>query len=256
MLHSSQAVAAGEARRALQRMSRGAGAFDASRYFRGEVDLGFYNVGTPRMRAVARSIYNAHRDEWSIDDAVAFADELIRDRYLEVKSVGIEVVARYRKQLAPRLLPAFKKWLSDGHSANWATTDAICGLLIGPLLAAHPGLARRVAVWTRDPSLWVRRAAAVSLIPSLRTGASLDIAYRVARALHPDREDLVQKAVGWMLREAGKADPRRLERYLRENGPSIPRTTVRYAIERFPKATRDRLLRETSARTARRKTIR
>jgi 3-methyladenine DNA glycosylase AlkD len=53
---------------------------------------------------------------------------------------------------------------------------------------------------------------------------------------------LLQKAVGWMLREAGKVDDVRLERYLRANGPSIPRTTVRYAIERFPSAKRRELL--------------
>ena len=65
------------------------------------------------------------------------------------------------------------------------------------------------------------------------------------RRFSDDEEDLIQKAVGWMLREAGKADPARLERYLRQHGPAIPRTTVRYAIERFPPAKRLALLRAT-----------
>jgi 3-methyladenine DNA glycosylase AlkD len=91
----------------------------------------------------------------------------------------------------------------------------------------------------------VRRASAVSLLASIRKGAALDEAYDVARVLHADREDLIQKAVGWMLREAGKVDTGRLERYLRANGPSIPRTTVRYAIERFPLAKRRALLNAT-----------
>ena len=121
-------------------------------------------------------------------------------------------------------------------------------------ISAEPMSAPRIASWTRDRSLWVRRAAAVGLIASVRTGAALDIAYRVARDLHPDREDLIQKAVGWLLREAGKADARRLEQYLRDNGPAIPRTTVRYAIERFPTSTRRRLLRETSPAAAGRST--
>ena len=86
--------------------------------------------------------------------------------------------------------------------------------------------------------MWVRRAAAVSLIPSVRKAGALDVAYQVAEALHRDREDLIRKAVGWLLREAGKTDPVRLERYLRRNGPSIPRTTIRYAIERMPPAKR------------------
>jgi 3-methyladenine DNA glycosylase AlkD len=91
----------------------------------------------------------------------------------------------------------------------------------------------------------VRRASIVSLIPPVRRGTSIDLAYEIARRLHADREDLIQKAVGWTLREAGKRDMPRLEGYLRANGRSIPRTTVRYAIERFPPARRAALLRET-----------
>jgi 3-methyladenine DNA glycosylase AlkD len=75
--------------------------------------------------------------------------------------------------------------------------------------------------------MWVRRAAAVSLIPSVRKGAALGVAYAVARAIQVDREDLVHNAVGWLLREAGKTDARRPERYLRQHGHSMARTTVR-----------------------------
>ena len=55
----------------------------------------------------------------------------------------------------------------------------------------------------------------------------------------------MHKATGWMLREAGKTDVRRLERFLRAYGQRIPRTTLRYAIERFPPTKRRRLLRDT-----------
>jgi len=239
------AIAAAAAKRALARMRRPAGDFDASRYFRGADELGFYNVGTTSMRALARSIYLEHRSEWTIDEAMAFADVLIRDRVLEVKSVGIEVVARYNRDFAPGLLARWKRWLAGNHSANWATTDAICGQLIGPLIVAHPPLGLRLRAWSRDPNLWVRRASIVGLIPCARRGESLDLVYEIARRLHPHGEDLVHKAVGWTLREAGKADMARLERYLRANGPSIPRTTLRYAIERFPPAKRAALLKET-----------
>ena len=198
------------------------------------------------MRALARSIHAAHRDDWSIEEAMAFADALIVDRHLEVKSVGIEVVARYRRAFAPRLLPRWKRWLAENHSANWATTDAICGLLIGPLLVAHPALATRMRGWARDRrNLWVRRAAIVGLIPLARKGEALDVLYDVAIRLHPDTEDLIHKAVGWALREAGKADAARLERHLRSNGPSIPRTTIRYAIERFDERRRRALMEAT-----------
>jgi 3-methyladenine DNA glycosylase AlkD len=239
------ATAATAAKRALAKMKRPAGAFDAARYFRGAGDLRFYNVGTAAMRGLARSIYLEHRSEWSIDEAMAFADRLIRDPVLEVKSVGIEVVARYRRDFRPRLLPRWKRWLAGNHSANWATTDAICGALIGPLIVQHPELGARLQAWARDRNLWVRRASIVGLIPRARRGQSLDLVYDLARRLHPCPEDLIHKAVGWTLREAGKTDMARLERYLRANGRSIPRTTLRYAIERFPPAARAALLEET-----------
>jgi 3-methyladenine DNA glycosylase AlkD len=228
-------------------MKRPAGRFDASRYFRGGGELGFYNVGTAAVRALARDIFLARRDAWSIDDAMAFADVLIRDRVLEVKSVGIEVVSRYRRDFSPRLLPAWKRWLADNRAANWATTDLVCGVLVGPLLVQYPELAFRMRTWAQDRNLWVRRASIVALLASVRRGAAVDLVYEIAERLHGDREDLIQKAVGWGLREAGKIDMSRLERYLRANGRSIPRTTVRYAIERFPPAKRQILLQDTRA---------
>jgi 3-methyladenine DNA glycosylase AlkD len=85
----------------------------------------------------------------------------------------------------------------------------------------------------------------VSLIPLVRRGVALDIAYAIAAALHSDSEDLIQKAVGWALREAGKADPLRLERYLRAQGPAVPRTTLRYAIERFSPGQRASIMKAT-----------
>lgn len=90
--------------------------------------------------------------------------------------------------------------------------------------------------------MWVRRGSAVAFVPHARKGRLLDGAYAVAELLLGDDEDLIHKAVGWLLREAGKTDAGRLTRFLLEHGPSIPRTAVRYAIERFPEKERKRLL--------------
>lgn len=236
---------------ALRRMARPAGSFDAARYFRGDHGLRFYNVGTDRVRALARDIYMAHRDRWTAQDAMRLADVLMRDPHLETKSVGIELVGRFRSSFTPPLLPRWKRWLSANLSANWATTDTICGRLIGPLLVDRPALAPRMRAWSRDRNMWVRRASAVGLIPSVRRGGALDLAYEIAARLHADREDLIQKAAGWMLREAGTTDVARLERYLLANGARIPRTTLRYAIERFPVATRRSIMARTRVRAQR-----
>ncbi len=207
----------------------------------------FFNCGTPAVRRMAAGIVSDRRGRWTVADALAFADVLLPDPVLEVKGLGVEVVARFRSEFEPQMLARWKRWLANNHSANWATTDAICGMLIGPLLRQHPALIAEVQTWVRHRNLWVRRAAAVSLVGAARQGEALDAAYDVARRLHHDPADLIQKAVGWLLREAGKTDMPRLERYLRERGPVIPRTTVRYALERFPEPRRRRLLAATRA---------
>jgi 3-methyladenine DNA glycosylase AlkD len=246
MFHPSKAVtspaeAARKARRELGKLSRPSPGFDASRYFRDAGGLQFLNVGTDRVRAMARDVVRAHPD-WSVNEAVQFAGTLIADPHLEVKGLAIEVLGRYRRTFTPSLLRTWKGWLANGYASNWATTDAICGLLIGPLVLKYPRLAKELASWPRHSSLWVRRASAVGLIPLARRGQALTQTYGVARQLHADSEDLIHKAVGWTLREAGKTDMDRLERYLIQHGSRIPRTTVRYAIERFPAARRRALL--------------
>jgi len=235
-------AAARHARLAIERLARPAGDFDASRYFRGDHDLGFYNTGTQPMRALARAICMAHREGWKVDDAIAFADALMPDRYLEVKGVGLEVLARYRKEFPPSLLTTCKRWLGSDYSTNWATTDAMCGAVIGPLLVKHPELVPQLRTWSKHRNMWVRRASIVGLLKPMRHGRTIDLVYENANRLHPDPNDLIHKAVGWALREAGKIDPARLERYLRAHVAVIPRTTFRYAIERFSPRKRRELL--------------
>lgn len=224
---------------------RPAGEFDASRYFRSSERLAFLNVGAQTVRRLARAVASEHRDDWSVDDAMSLAGVLIAKPQLEVKGAGLEVVVAFRRYLAPRHLTIFKRWLASDLSANWATTDLLSCGLIAPLLITHLELATTVGAWHRHRNMWVRRASAVSLVPLARKGLALDAAYATARALHPDPADLIQKAAGWLLREAGKTDRARLERYLVAQGPGIPRTTLRYAIEHFAPEARGRLLRVT-----------
>jgi 3-methyladenine DNA glycosylase AlkD len=255
MLHSAEArvippktprQAALAARSALRRIAR-AHAIDYSHYLRAHGPFVFLNTGTAPMRAIAVSIYREQRSGWTLREALEFATILMADRCFEFKAVGIEVLARFERQFTPSLLPVLKCWLADGLAANWATTDSLCGALLGPLIVRHLALADRLGAWTRHRSLWVRRASVVGLIASARKGQALDRLYDNAERLHGDGHDLIQKAVGWSLREAGKTDMPRLERYLRDHGASIPRTTVRYAIERFPDAKRRALLIATRA---------
>jgi 3-methyladenine DNA glycosylase AlkD len=239
---ASVAVSAALFRRELRKLARPAGEFDPARYFRTTERLQFLNVRTPIVRSLARAVAREHRSSWSLDDALAFTNLLMHERALELKGGGIEALAVRRRELTPKVLNVAKRWLAQNLAANWATTDTLCGSVISPLLLAHPELVNTVAGWSRHPNMWVRRASAVSLVRLAARGLALDAAYGIATALQPDAHDLIHKAAGWLLREAGRTDARRLERYLVDHGPSIPRTTVRYALERFPAPKRRELL--------------
>lgn len=219
-------------------------------YFKRDEDVSFYGVDLPTVRRIAAEI-GRERRTWTVADATRFCDTLIRDREFEAKCVGVLVLERWRRDFPPGLFRTARRWLRDGHCASWAAVDLVAPTLLSPLVRAHPELLGELARWPTARSLWVRRASAVTLVPLARKGEALPQAYRTARALFPDPHDLIHKATGWLLREAGKTDADRLERFLRRHGPRIPRTALRYAIERFPPARRKRLLEETRSPTLR-----
>ena len=121
-------------------------------------------------------------------------------------------------------------------------TDALGTFVIALYLRQFPETLPQLKSWTRAKNLWLRRAAAVSLVPLARKGERLDETYAIAERLFNYPEDLIHKATGWVLREAGKTDQVRLRNFLLQHGAQIPRTALRYAIERFPEAERKRLL--------------
>ena len=202
-------------------------------------------ISAPKAREIEKRIYQAVKHEWSIADAFRFADILIHNRYLEAKGVGILLLSRYAKDFDEGLLSTVRGWLEAGHCSNWASTDGLSMSVLTPLLRRTPRLLDEMKNWTESECMWIRRAAAVSLIPLARRGEHLDTAYAVAAALLDDHEDLMHKAVGWLLRECGKTDAARLEAFLLAQGARIPRTALRYAIERFPPARREQILQET-----------
>ncbi|HEY6051098.1 MAG TPA: DNA alkylation repair protein [Thermoanaerobaculia bacterium] len=113
---------------------------------------------------------------------------------------------------------------------NWDLVDASAPRIVGAHLGPKGGaLRRRLA---RSQNLWERRIAIVSTLASIRAG-ELAATFETARLLLSDGHDLIHKAAGWMLREAGKRDPAALRRFLAANGEKMPRTMLRYAIERF-----------------------
>jgi 3-methyladenine DNA glycosylase AlkD len=214
-------------------------------YFKAYDRVSFVGVRAPEVREIESQIFQAVKPSWSLPDALLFADAMIRSRYLEAKAVGVLLLSRYTRGYDESLLTMIRGWLADGHCSNWATTDVLSTTVLTGLLRRYPHLLESLKRWTASESMWVRRAAAVSLTPFARRGEHLDTSYTIAEALLDDPEDLMHKAVGWLLRECGKTDARRLEAFLLAQGRRIPRTALRYAIERFTPDLRKRLLEET-----------
>lgn len=215
------------------------------RFFKPNEEIRFYGIKTPRLRELERQVFQEIKKTWSVKEATEFSSILLKESYHESKALAILLLARFHRFFEPELLDTVKSWLSENRCANWAATDAISTLILTPLVKSFPELLGDLQEWTESENLWVRRAAAVSLTPLARKGLQLDTSYEIARRLFSYPEDLIHKAAGWLLREAGKTNPQRLEVFLLNHGPHIPRTALRYAIEKFPVEKRKQLLAQT-----------
>jgi 3-methyladenine DNA glycosylase AlkD len=236
------AALAREAARLLAAEADPAVAQQTRTYFKSHESIRAFGVRTPRLRAIIAGLYTEVRGIWRLRDAVAFADICLARRELEMRGVGIEILGRFAKEFEACLLHRVQRWLSAGYLDNWANVDSAAGTVVAPLLHRFPELVPELMGWSASRNLWIRRMSVVPLVPFARHGEHLDEAYGVVERLLGDAEDLMHKATGWLLREAGKTDAARLERFLLRHGPAIPRTTLRYAIERFSSAQRKRLL--------------
>lgn len=234
-----------QARRELKAAGDPRVAAQARVFFKPGERVRFYGVNAPAARKIAKGLSARVRGEWGLDEAMGFCEAMLREREMEAKSVGILVLADFKRLFDAKMMRKIEGWLGDGLCADWATTDTLCGAVLAPLLGAHPELIAKLKSWTGKRSLWLRRASAVPLTFYARRGRRLDEIYEIAEALLKYPEDLIHKANGWLLRDAGKADAARLEAFLLAHGPRIPRTTIRYAIEKFPPDKRKTLLART-----------
>lgn len=140
-----------------------------------------------------------------------------------------------------------KRWFDFylNHTAyvnNWDLVDTSAPYVVGEYVRVYKKDGAVLQKLARSSSLWERRIAMVSTFAYIKAGND-QVCYDIAQILLFDTHDLIHKAVGWMLREAGKRVSRdRLISFLHHYGVSIPRTTLRYAIEHFPSDQRRRFL--------------
>ena len=125
------------------------------------------------------------------------------------------------------------------HINNWDLVDTTTPHVMGEHL--HTRNRDILFEWSKDSNLWKRRMSIVATWAFIKR-ADLDDTFTLATILLQDKEDLMHKAVGWMLREAGKRDQARLTEYLETHRHDMPRTMLRYSIEKYDAKTRKHFL--------------
>ena len=117
--------------------------------------------------------------------------------------------------------------------------DVTCPHIIGRHLFERDR--KIIFQWARSKDLWTKRISIITQLWFIRQN-DLDDAFKIAKILLRDSHDLIHKAVGWVLREAGKKDRKRMEAFLTEHYQKMPRTMLRYAIEKLPESRRQKYL--------------
>ena len=205
-----------------------------SRFFKtgpgqyGEGDK-FLGIKVPVTRAVVKECWR--------ETTLADLEECIASEYHEVRLAALLALVEIFKHTKPLREECARFYL--GHTDrinNWDLVDLSCYPLLGEwLLDKDRTLLYDLARCGR--TIWEQRIGIVSTMTFIRHGQLQDT-FDIADILLHHPHDLIQKAVGWLLREAGKREKAALEAFLAPRYPTMPRTMLRYAIEKFPEADR------------------
>lgn len=212
-----------------------------SRFFRarpGQYGYGdrFLGIKVPVTRQVVGRLWNVV--------SIEQVKQCLLSEYHEVRLAALlTLVRRYERAVsADERHDLVRFYLAHtDHINNWDLVDLSCYKLLGDWLLERDrsvlyDLARN------ETHLWEQRIAMVSTLQFIRHGQN-DDTFRIADMLLHHPHDLIQKAVGWMLREAGKRDKEALVDFLAPRFLSMPRTMLRYAIEKFPQEERQFFMR-------------
>lgn len=198
----------------------------------GEGDV-FIGITVPQQRKIAHKY---------IDATFADLKSLLRSTIHEHRFTALEILTAQYEQATTQVQ---RKRLYDFYLAhkdrvnNWDLVDTSAEYIVGAYLFTRSR--KPLYALVRSKNLWDRRIAIVSTFYFIKHD-QLDDTFSLAELLFSDSEDLMHKAVGWMLREAGKRDQVRLEKCILKHFRSMPRTMLRYAIERFPETKRKKFL--------------
>jgi 3-methyladenine DNA glycosylase AlkD len=229
---------AGQIRRALKDGGSAEHGAGVQWFFKEEIKShGWYAADLRRtMRQIRREILRA-RD---LQFLIAVADELFAGSILEEKTAAVLLLENLDAQFGEREFRLFECWLD--RISSWADHDALVHYLIAPMMVAKPGRIRTVFRWARSGDRWHRRGACVALIRGARAKMFFPEIVRLSDLLVADPDDMVQKGLGWLLRETAKFDRERTVPYLVKIRGRAPRLVLRTACETLTPALKKRIL--------------
>lgn len=183
----------------------------------------FLGVTVPQQRTIAKQFKGLPLRE---------LEKLIMSSWHEERLTSLFILVDQYKRANPKtkrqIVSFYHKHRSNVN--NWDLVDSSAPYIMGDYLTYH---SRAVLVrLARSNSIWDKRIAMLSTFGWIRQGDFVD-AFKIIDILLHDKHDLIQKAVGWMLREIGKQDKNALLDFLDQQAATMPRTSLRYAIEHF-----------------------
>jgi len=202
-----------------------------TRFFKESVNP--IGVRVPIVRTLGKKYYPKELQKKEI---FSLCETLLEKRTLEHTILAFAWARNQEKDLVPSDFARLSRWIKT-YVTNWAFCDDICTHTFGSLIYQYPTLLPKIFVWTTSRNRWLRRAAAVTLIHSIKKREKniLPHVYATTEALLHDRDDLVQKGYGWMLKEASNIWPADVYAFVLKHKDVMPRTALRYAVEKYPK---------------------
>lgn len=193
----------------------------------------FLGVTVPNIREVAKEFKDVDFD---------VIKELIKNPWHEMRMCALLILVNNSKKNVTK--ETFDFYLSQTqYINNWDLVDLSAPQIVGKyLLDKERDVLYRLS---ESELLWDNRIAIVATLTFIRNN-DLDDTYNLSLKMMNHKHDLMHKAIGWMLREAGKRDTERLYRYVKENKHIMPRTMLRYSIEKFDSETRKELMSKSS----------
>lgn len=203
-------------------------------------DIKSHGWYTADLRRAAVRSRREIRTEHGLDFLTEVADELFAGSVLEEKVAAVFLLETLDREFGDDEFKLFESWLD--RISSWADHDALVHSLIAPMIVVKPARTKSVFRWAKSKNRWHRRAACVALIRGARAQMFFLEITRLSDSLLADKDDMVQKGLGWLLRETAKFDAKRTVPYLMEIRDRAPRLVLRTACETLPVSVRKRVL--------------